>query len=140
MEQNGDILGNINALESFNYSARVGIIPELHPWFERIQNLLARQSDFTRVLDFVPDNIQQRCSGAAKSDRNDFLTRLLDTEASGKSSRRVTVAACGQDIGAGSDTTAIALSAVIYYLGKNPGALKGLRIEIDLMMKDYSES
>jgi cytochrome P450 len=37
----------------------------------------------------------------------------------------------GASIAAGSDTTAVTLSAVIYYLLKNPPALKKLRAEID---------
>jgi cytochrome P450 len=132
MEQNRDTLGILATPDSsLKYSARMGLIPECHPWLEKAKAWLGRQSDLEVILDFVLLGIRRRLGGKVSSDRQDFLTKLLDAEASGRNSRRDTVAACTQNIVAGSDTTAISLSSVIYYPCKNPDKLAKLRIEID---------
>jgi cytochrome P450 len=65
--------------------------------------------------------------------KGDFLSKLLRLHADNP--EKVTMSdvfgTCMANIGAGSDTTGISLSAVIYYLCKNPEAMRKLREEID---------
>ncbi|OMP83160.1 Pisatin demethylase [Diplodia seriata] len=61
----------------------------------------------------------------------DFLTKLLRLEApAGPNTPFDTFNAAGSNIAAGSDTTAITLSAALYHLLRNPSALARLRAEL----------
>lgn len=73
---------------------------------------------------------KQRLKDAAPNDQNDFLTKLLRLEETGANTRADTYNALGNNIFAGSDTTGITLSAVIYYLIKNPSKMAKLREEL----------
>ena len=73
--------------------------------------------------------------GSTKSDRSDFLTRFLQKhkEDPADMSMEAVMTICFGNIGAGSDTTAISLRAMIYFLFKHPRKLACLRKEIDDM-------
>lgn len=62
-----------------------------------------------------------------------FISKLLRLEAAGKADWFNVMDAIGGNIAAGSDTTAITLSAALYYLYKTPRTLTALRKEIDEM-------
>jgi cytochrome P450 len=55
----------------------------------------------------------------------------LDLERKGKIDEGSIFSSCGSNVIAGSDTTAITLSAAFYYIFRNPIVLKKLRDEID---------
>jgi len=65
--------------------------------------------------------------------KGDFLSKLLRLHADNpeKVSMTDVFMTCMTNIGAGSDTTGLSLSAVLYYLCKNPDAMRKLREEID---------
>jgi len=74
-----------------------------------------------------------------KTDRKDFLTRILENREEGQISD-VQIAAHASDfVLAGSETTATALSCITYYLDRTPSALKALHEEIRGTFKSYSE-
>ena len=134
MEEDGDSTGVISALDqNLSHASRLGLIPELHYVFFSVAKALKLKSPFANVLNFITTSIQDRASGRTKSpdDREDFLDKLLPLEASGKCTRYDTILACGANIGAGSDTTAISLTAAIAYLAMTPDALAKLREELD---------
>lgn len=66
---------------------------------------------------------------------NNFLAKLLLMEKEGKVTSRETQQAIGLNIGAGSHTTANALSPILYYLYTNPRTLQCLREELDICVK-----
>jgi cytochrome P450 len=134
MEEDGDKRGIITAIDdSLTLGAKLGLLPEVY-WilFEAVKYLKI-ESGFLKVLDFITSNIQDRVSGRTKSpeDRHDFLDKLLPLEQSGKATRSDTMNACGSNIGAGSDTTAISLTAAIAHLSMNPHVLAKLREELE---------
>lgn len=139
MEQEGDGRGVIDAIDGGNiYAAHVGLVPEVHQWVGLISRTFRLKPPFQAVSDFIGTHIEEREKARkARGDNNhdgdgrrDFLEKLLDLEASGKNTREDTWTACTQNIAAGSDTTSIALSSVVYYLLKHPRALEKLRREL----------
>lgn len=66
---------------------------------------------FDKVLAFINKNIKAREDGYLPTDRNDFLSKLLDLEKAGKIERLDVVTSLGANIAAGSDTTEITLTA-----------------------------
>jgi cytochrome P450 len=90
------------------------------------------------IVRFAQSQLQERLSkmDVNKIDsKGDFLSKLLRLHADNP--EKITMSdvfmACMTNIGAGSGTTGISLSSVIYYLCKNPEAMRKLRGEIDEM-------
>lgn len=139
MEEEGDSRGVIEAIDGGNiYAAHVGLVPEVHQWVGLASRIFRLEPPFQAVSDFIGLQIEARekarearGSGNDGAERQDFLEKLLDLEASGKNTREDTWTACTQNIAAGSDTTSIALSSVVYYLVKHPRALEKLRRELE---------
>jgi cytochrome P450 len=134
MEEHGDKAGIITAIDKgLTHGAKAGLIPEVHWILCRLTRHLDIKPEFAKVMDFILHHIQNRVSGRTKSpdDRHDFLDKLLPLEQSGKATRFDTINACGSNIGAGSDTTAISLTAAIAYLSMYPEVLARLRGELD---------
>jgi cytochrome P450 len=134
MEDGGDKSGIIEAIdESMTYGAIIGLIPELHWWIGMTMDKLKLEPNFRKILNFVNHHLDDRVSGHTKSpeDRSDFLDKMLPMELEGKATRFHTRQAAAQNIAAGSDTTAISLSAVIAYLTMHPNTLEALRRELD---------
>ncbi len=134
MEDGGDKSGIVEAIdESISYGAIIGLIPEWHWWIAMTADKLRLEPGFRKILKFVNLHINSRVSGHIKSpeDRSDFLDKMLPMEQEGKATRFHTRQAAAQNIVAGSDTTAISLSAVIAYLAMHPNTLAALRHELD---------
>lgn len=85
-----------------------------------------------KIRDFVDKNLNDRVTGRNSSpdDRQNFLDKMLQLEEKGAVTRTHTNLVCLQNIAAGSDTTAISLSAVIAYLSMYPETLAALRHEL----------
>ncbi|KAJ8106217.1 hypothetical protein OPT61_g9684 [Boeremia exigua] len=134
MEDDGDKSGIIAALdEGMEYASIIGLIPEWHWRIGMLADKLGIKPSFRRILSFVNQHIDSRVLGQTKSrpDRSDFLDKMLPLEQQGKATRVHTRQAAMQNIAAGSDTTAISLSAVIAYLTMHPHTLTTLRHELD---------
>jgi cytochrome P450 len=85
---------------------------------------------FDRVSDFITEQINNRRSGKFTGVQGDFLHKLLDLKDAGKIEEWDIQTTIGANIAAGSDTTAITLSAILYFLIKHPEKAKKLRQEI----------
>ncbi|KAJ4347656.1 hypothetical protein N0V95_005229 [Ascochyta clinopodiicola] len=133
LEENGDKSGILQAIdESICWGATVGLVPSLHWWMGKIGGILGLKPSVLRVKDFVDRHLNDRVAGRTKSpdDRQDFLDKMLPLEQKGTVTRLHTDLVCQQNIAAGSDTTAISLSAVIAYLSMYPEVLALLRQEL----------
>jgi cytochrome P450 len=64
-------------------------------------------------------------------DREDFLDKLLPLEQNGKATRSDMINACGSNIRAGSDTTAISVTDTIAHLSMKPNVFAKLREELE---------
>jgi len=138
MENHGDTTGMVKTIHQANgYLALTGLIPELHPWFMRLQNLMGSNSGAANFLKNTFDQLAIHRDANAKGlnigSSDSFLAKLLHLEAEDKVGMPHILDSCGSNIGAGSDTTAISLSAALYYLYRNPDKLAKLRDEIDTM-------
>lgn len=134
------------------YGGHLGAFaPALHPYLAGLSRLMGKPPPTEPVQSYIRRQIalrrQQFASGDTKfttttttttdSDSSpapatDFLTKLLRLEApAGPNTPFDTFNASGSNIAAGSDTTAITLSAVVYYLLRNPRVLQKLRAELE---------
>ncbi|KAJ5392315.1 P450 monooxygenase [Penicillium cosmopolitanum] len=104
---------------SISYGSMVALVPEIHPCHWRvIQRVITRE-------------IGARVQGTSLSNRKDFLEKCVELTKTGKMDEFVMNNVLGANLGAGSDTTGISLTAVIYFLMRNPHCLEKLRGEIE---------
>jgi cytochrome P450 len=73
------------------------------------------------------------------TDRKDFMTRILENRDPEKISDIQLAAHASDFVLAGSETTATALSCIMYYLLRTPKALEKVQAEIRGSFKSYSE-
>ncbi|KAL2686911.1 hypothetical protein Neosp_004454 [[Neocosmospora] mangrovei] len=141
----GEDVGNvISALDDLlGYASVVGIFPDLHRILFSLKNLMAGVKGAGRayVVAFTQERIREVQANPKaipleddEVKTQDFLSKFLakhSTSPSTFTSFHV-LAGCVSNMVAGSDTTAISLSAVMYYLLKNPACMAKLRKEVDL--------
>ena len=133
-----DIGGVIRQIEDFFlYGALVGIYPSLHPLLYRLKNLMAGEKGYGRnyILKFALErlNDEQTQTKARNSERESFLAKFMSKNAKDPQTftNEHTIAGCLSNVSAGSDTTAISLSAVFHFLLSNPDCLGKLQNEVD---------
>ncbi|KAH9204679.1 cytochrome P450 [Leptodontidium sp. 2 PMI_412] len=136
-----DIEGIMNALDTtLKHAARVGIYSEWHSWLFSIEKFLGTQKNgMPHVVAFIAQTIGRRLEKGpppAEKDEDgpaDFITKFqrIQAENPEKLSRADIMGSCIANIGAGSDTTSISFTSVIYHLCNHPAVLKKLREEID---------
>ncbi|KAI1209970.1 benzoate 4-monooxygenase cytochrome P450 [Annulohypoxylon truncatum] len=86
---------------------------------------------------FVHDTVKRRIE--TKTDRKDLLTRIIQERDPNVVSDRQIAAHSSDIVIAGSDTTATALSAIVYFLLHNPSSLAKLMAEVRDTFKQYSQ-
>ncbi|KXG46432.1 Cytochrome P450 [Penicillium griseofulvum] len=114
-----------------SYGSMVGLVPEIHPWYLWFQSVVPIESHWKVMQRVVKREIGARMKGVTTSDRKDFLAKCIELNEAGKLDHSTINNVIAGNIGAGSDTTGISMSAVIYFLMKNPGCLQKLRDEIE---------
>lgn len=152
LDSGEDIDGTIAALDrTMTYSTLVGIYASLHPILFRLMAKIPRSGAQGRLylMDFVQKQIDARKSerklrdvekGRASARQHDpaselpedFLEKIMNAnEADPEKVTQYHIFMMGlSNIIAGSDTTAVSLSAILYYLLHNPLAFQKLRSEI----------
>ncbi|KAK5057606.1 hypothetical protein LTR84_011606 [Exophiala bonariae] len=142
MQQEQDVGGLIAAIEGrLRYTATVGQAPFLHPYLlgsnlvSKVANYipaLAKMNTSRRIVQFTADQVNRSDVDQGGKGYIDMLERFKSTGLDGEeiSPINVTVAASG-NVFAGSDTTAISLRALFYYLIKSPRCYDKLVREID---------
>ncbi|KAH7146836.1 cytochrome P450 [Dactylonectria estremocensis] len=138
MENEGDTTGMIPDIRKANdFLAFFGIVPNLVPWLIALTTALGKKSNtgvmISYTMDVISKNREANRQSAVKDTKkyDTFLKKVLYMEAQGRLKMPNILDACGSNIGAGSDTTAITLSSALYYLYTNPDKLEKLRREID---------
>jgi cytochrome P450 len=144
LDRGEDVSGVMGALEDhLQYATLVGIFSWLHPFLLPFKNWLAGKSGAGRpyVVKFTQDRVAEHESstkaipvdGEVEGVSMDFLTKFFAKNA--EDPERFTMyhvsAGCVSNMVAGSDTTAISLSAILYYLLKSPQTFDKLRQEVD---------
>jgi cytochrome P450 len=117
------------------HASHVGVYSEFHRPISKLRSLF-RPKGNSAIAQFTQSQLQERLSkmdAGTIDSKGDFLSKLLSLHADNP--EKITMSdvfmACNTNIAAGSDTTGISLSAVIYYLCKNPEVMRKLRKEID---------
>ena len=146
LDKGEDIAGTIAALDkSMVYSTLVGIFPRLHPSLYAIMEKIpgSGAAGRTYLMGFVQKKIDQRAQSKTQVEPiakvsngqaapRDFLDKMNDAQR--RDPAKVTsyhIFMMGlSNIIAGSDTTAVSLSSVAYYLMASPHCLSKLRREI----------
>ncbi|GKT67738.1 cytochrome P450 pisatin [Colletotrichum tofieldiae] len=143
-EDIGKVIQNLD--ENLVYSSLAGIYPFIHrkvlPLSDKLASILGA-AKLTYVLKFTNDRISEMRALPAsiikpKHDANgapigeSFLSKFLAKhyEEPEQFTNYHLLIGCASNMVAGSDTTGISLSAILYLLLKNPGTLKQLREEI----------
>jgi cytochrome P450 len=121
---------------SISYGSTIGLIPELHTLYLWLQNVLPIDSHWKVTQRVILREIGARLQGVSTSDRKDFLAKCIELSKAGKLDQSTINNVLGSNIGAGSDTTGISMSAVIYFLMKHPNCLQKLRDEIETAEKE----
>ncbi|KAF5617651.1 cytochrome P450 monooxygenase [Fusarium tjaetaba] len=136
LESGEDVDGMIRTMESdMDYFATVGQMP----WVDNLirKNPVARYviKKTSNSAKFGLDKIQQRREKTVLSsdEQTDFLSKFLKAAKANPQlvDDQAIVSYMVTNLVAGSDTTAISIRAVLYYLLKTPSAYKRLRDEID---------
>ncbi|KAK0369863.1 cytochrome P450 oxidoreductase, partial [Colletotrichum costaricense] len=144
-EDIAQVIDNIN--KSLVYSSLTGIFPSVHmyiaPLVTGITKRLGMGAKMMYVIDFTAQTIEEeRASpktvievkgaedGAAVGET--FLTKFLAKHSSNPTefTNWHLLIGCASNVFAGSDTTGISISAIVYHLLKSPDALAKLREEI----------
>ncbi|KAH8595655.1 putative cytochrome P450 pisatin demethylase [Bisporella sp. PMI_857] len=135
---NGDDINGIMASVSqyLFYAAHVGIYSEWHRTASWISSYISSGKGRGAMTAFTNNCVNEKLS-EKESEHSlaqcNFLNSLMaqhkaDPE---KITMIMVTGTCRVNIGAGSDTTSISLSSVIYNLCRNPGAMQSLRDKID---------
>ncbi|KAK8132120.1 cytochrome P450 oxidoreductase [Apiospora kogelbergensis] len=154
LDRGEDIAGTMQALDkSMPYSTLVGIFPWLHPYLYPLLEKVPGSGAAGRayLMRFVAQRIADRNKARAKLPKvdaqihtlpdstapRDFLDKLMD--AHDKDPERITpehIFMMGiSNIFAGSDTTAISLSSILWHLMTTPESMEKLRKEVDLQTR-----
>ncbi|CAG8925610.1 unnamed protein product [Penicillium salamii] len=143
MEKRKDVNGMIDALDKgLHYGGIVSQVPALHNWllgnrwvakFIALQPFIHVAHPLRTTLEFTQQCIDDYDEKVAEhTGRPDFLAWLRGEETKGKPmSNRDMINHLSNNLLAGSDTTAIALRAIIYFLVKNVSTYNKLQHEID---------
>ena len=145
LDKGEDIENAMNALGRLMvYSTLVGIYPQWHPRLFGLLSRLAWTGAGGRmyIMNYVKGKIARHNEAKADPEASpahvqlktqDFLEKMV--LARDKDPEKVTdyhlFMMCQSNVIAGSDTTAISLSSILYHLLRVPGTLRKLRDEID---------
>jgi cytochrome P450 len=129
-----DVFGAIDSRTS--YSTFIGVFPALH---NMLFPLLPKSGGHGYIREYTRNQIHSRekqfqdPESKTRHGPPDFVSKFLKAREADpqKMTRTDIFTMCQSNIGAGSDTTAITLSAILYYLLKNPATYNRLLEEIN---------
>ncbi|KAK5991688.1 Pisatin demethylase [Cladobotryum mycophilum] len=151
LDRGEDVSGLMNALHGVSvYSTMAGIFSSWHPYLFAVMNWMGTSGAAGRsyLMQYVEERVRlRRLQKASDPDKfvvgdenspQDFLEKLMlkNKEAPSKVSDYHMFMMGISNIVAGSDTTAISLSAILYYLIRNPIIMAKLREEVDDCVAD----
>ncbi|KAF9773348.1 hypothetical protein IL306_008881 [Fusarium sp. DS 682] len=139
LDSGQDIQGIMSSLSQYLvYCANVGVFPEWHKTLFRRQMQSKTVSGLTHIQEFAGAQLEEKREKVKEDytdDSNgaeDFITKFLRIQAQdpAKITNADISSVCTMNIGAGSDTTSISMTSIIFNLIKYPRVLEQLRAEI----------
>ncbi|RFU81362.1 hypothetical protein TARUN_845 [Trichoderma arundinaceum] len=146
LDRGEDVSGLLQALDKvIAYSTLIGIFSSLHPYVFAVTNFfgIGGAAGRTYLARYVKERIRQRkaekytmeekLTAHVDGSPEDFLEKIMikNKDAPSKVTDYHVFMMSMSNIVAGSDTTAISLSAILYYLLKYPTVMEKLREEVD---------
>ncbi|KAK1468235.1 hypothetical protein CMEL01_00002 [Colletotrichum melonis] len=138
LDAGNDPQGVLEALdEALAISTIIGVYPRVYPSLFRISKYLGSGKEprgNAYIVKFATEQVAaSRVEEKPKDGPQDFISKLLQIQAERPETiDEATIETAGNtNVAAGSDTTAISLSAIVYYLCRNPRTLQKLREELD---------
>jgi cytochrome P450 len=146
-EDVGDVMKNLG--DHLTYASVVGVFPQLHPILFKVRNWLAGSRGKGRqyIINFTQEAMaahqaepkaqgpvaDDKLKGEEQRETVDFLTKFLNKHSDNPKvfTAYHVLSGCVSNMVAGSDTTSISLSAIIYYALRDATVLKKLRDEVD---------
>ena len=140
LDMGEDKEGVFKAIDSRGfYSTHVGVFPWIHRF---LFPLLPKTGGHGYVFNYALKQIDDR-QRTLKDPKNtahdgppDIMTKFLMAHEDGKMSKMDLTLMCFSNIAAGSDTTAITLSGILYHLIKYPQTYRKLQKELDDAAKE----
>lgn len=133
-----DMMTNLAAANT--YMSRIGLFPEFHLPFVRLGNALNLKNPGKALVDYTITQVEKHRNDGLKGKTDPraepFLQKVLRLEAAHKLDKSNYNDVIGVNIAAGADTTGITMSAIIYYVYRNPPVLDKLRDELANAEKD----
>ncbi|GME52388.1 Cytochrome P450 [Neofusicoccum parvum] len=128
-EDQFDLLHSSHA--SLIYLTHVGIYPELHRALFALVKRLGKNG-MKGLFDASARQIEAGRSGKLPGDRDGFLARMLRLHEADPANFSYIdmLIICATNVAAGSDSTSIALTAILWYLIKSPSVMEKVRREI----------
>jgi cytochrome P450 len=125
-----------DAIETRNlYSTLMGVFPSLHPW---LFPLLPKTGAFGYIAGYTRRQMSEKFAQEKQpddtNDSPDFLSRFSAIHAANPDKMSTTdiFTITQTNVGAGSDTVALTLSAALYHMAKNPSTYSRLQDELDV--------
>jgi cytochrome P450 len=140
LEQGTDIDNMLQELhEEFTYRALVGSMPWMDKVLAKNPIYLWLKSPNNKFIKRSKNLIMERLSDKKHTIHNDFVDRFLDAKKAHPDIVTPPVLAgyVATNLLAGSDTTAVVMRSVLYYVLKTPGVLQRLRDELDMSGTEY---
>ncbi|ODV87035.1 hypothetical protein CANARDRAFT_27370 [[Candida] arabinofermentans NRRL YB-2248] len=143
LETGDDVDSMISSIRGvLKYSAIIGEIPELHPFLlgnPTLPYIIPSMQTWDKVLQFTLKAVNERTTlkrggeliTNGVNEGNDMLTKWCNNKVDEKMTTRDIIVHLSTNVFAGSDTTAIALRAILYFLMKDPIRLAKARKELD---------
>lgn len=143
LDEGEDVESLMSVLDGhLTYASLAGLTPSLHPLLFALRNRWAGKKGSGRqyLLRFSLQQMQEHQDDTTKFDDSEdhdgpqaFLSKFLSKNSDDptKFTQAHIVASCISNIVAGSDTTAISLSAILYHLLRTRRCLERLRVEIE---------
>jgi hypothetical protein len=133
LDKGEDNSGMLNSLHQYlRYCASVGVYSELHSWIFKPVMMLGA-SGFAHMINFTAKQISEQKASPGK---DDFLSRVLamNKENPENFTDLDVFITCITNIGAGSDTTSISLTSIIYHLIKEPRCFEKVQSLLSSLM------
>ncbi|KAL4793892.1 pisatin demethylase [Aspergillus venezuelensis] len=114
------------------YTSKVGLFCEWYSWIGGLNHLLGRGIAINKINAFTLRCLaSHRDNPASSRSGNDFIDQMFKMQKEGKVDDEDIFSTINGNIVAGADSSAITLSAAIYYLAHNSRVRQKLRDEID---------
>lgn len=127
-------------IASISYGSMMAIIPEVHRLYSWLQSILPIDNHWKVTQRVILREIRARVKSVNASDRKDFLEKCIELTKVSKMDEFTMYNVLGSNVGAGSDTTGISMTAIIYFLMKHPTCLQKLRDEVDTATQERTLS